>query len=63
LAAPLLVAGVTTLSEARPELRRVLGHVQRTNAASVKAFQKAGFAELPDVLTGRADSVTFAWVF
>ncbi len=60
LAPLLLLAGTRQLLAQFPQVRRVLGHVQPANAASVHAFERAGFQlEAP---AGAVDSLTFAWL-
>lgn len=63
LGAPLLILG----NEAARHywgtaLRRTLGHVQRVNEASIKAFRRAGFLTVNDPATP-TDSVSFEWRF
>lgn len=60
LAPLLLLAGTRRLLAQFPRVRRVLGHVQAANAASVHAFERAGFQ--PEAPTEAADSLTFAWL-
>ncbi|WP_426491625.1 UDP-2,4-diacetamido-2,4,6-trideoxy-beta-L-altropyranose hydrolase [Hymenobacter sp. 102] len=58
LAPLLLLAGTRRVLEHFPQVRRVLGHVQRVNTASVKAFERAGYGlqPAPDNAT-----LTFEW--
>ncbi|MBT2557464.1 UDP-2,4-diacetamido-2,4,6-trideoxy-beta-L-altropyranose hydrolase [Hymenobacter sp. ISL-91] len=60
LAPLLLLAGTRQLLTQFPGVRRVLGHVQTANAASVHAFERAGFRLQP--LANEADSLTFGWL-
>ncbi|MBC6607748.1 UDP-2,4-diacetamido-2,4,6-trideoxy-beta-L-altropyranose hydrolase [Hymenobacter sp. BT188] len=60
-AAVLLALGTTHLVQTFPHLRRIVGHVQLRNQASLRAFERAGYALLPVALSGEPDSVTFAW--
>ena len=60
LAPLLLLAGTRRLLAHFPQVRRVRGHVQAANAASVHAFERAGFQ--PEVPAEAADSLTFAWL-
>ncbi|QJX48251.1 UDP-2,4-diacetamido-2,4,6-trideoxy-beta-L-altropyranose hydrolase [Hymenobacter taeanensis] len=60
LAALLLLAGTRHVTAQFPQVRSVLGHVQPANVASVKAFERAGFWQLPDKLA-EANEVTFCW--
>ncbi|SET51748.1 UDP-2,4-diacetamido-2,4,6-trideoxy-beta-L-altropyranose hydrolase [Hymenobacter actinosclerus] len=60
LAPLLLLAGTRRLLAQFPQVRRVLGHVQAANAASVHAFERAGFQ--PEAPAEAADSLTFAWL-
>jgi UDP-2,4-diacetamido-2,4,6-trideoxy-beta-L-altropyranose hydrolase len=59
-AAPLLLAGTRAVLAAFPQVARILGEVKAENVASVRAFRRAGFAEVAG--TGPAGSRTFAWV-
>ena len=59
-AAPLLLAGTRAVLAAFPQVGRVLGAVKADNVASVRAFRRAGFAEVAG--SGPAGSRTFAWV-
>lgn len=61
LAAGLLVAGTRTLLVHFPGVRRVVGHVQAVNGASVRAFERAGFQPTPGTTDATTDSVTFVW--
>jgi RimJ/RimL family protein N-acetyltransferase len=61
-AALLLALGTRHLVQTFPRLRRIVGHVQRRNQASLRAFERAGFHMLPTPLSGEPDSVTFAWL-
>ncbi|QIX63054.1 UDP-2,4-diacetamido-2,4,6-trideoxy-beta-L-altropyranose hydrolase [Hymenobacter sp. BT18] len=61
LAPLLLLAGVRRLVEHFPAVRRVLGHVQAANVASVKAFERAGFMLAQDAPAHMA-SLTFEWL-
>ncbi|AYA36686.1 UDP-2,4-diacetamido-2,4,6-trideoxy-beta-L-altropyranose hydrolase [Hymenobacter oligotrophus] len=63
LSAPLLAAGTEALHQLRPQVQRVLGHVQLRNEASLKSFRRAGFAELPTAAATHPESLTFAWVY
>ena len=60
-AAGLLTLGTEHLAQAFPDLRRIIGHVQLRNEASLRAFERAGYALLPIPLSGEPNSVTFAW--
>ncbi|SMC00451.1 GCN5-related N-acetyltransferase [Hymenobacter roseosalivarius DSM 11622] len=60
-AALLLALGTAHLARAFPQLRRIVGHVQLRNQASLRAFERAGYTLLPTPLSGEPDSVTFAW--
>lgn len=60
-AALLLALGTTHLVQTFTHLRRIVGHVQLRNQASLRAFERAGYALLPVPLSGEPDSVTFAW--
>ncbi|KUG07394.1 UDP-2,4-diacetamido-2,4,6-trideoxy-beta-L-altropyranose hydrolase [Solirubrum puertoriconensis] len=63
LSAPLLVAGTEAVQQLQPQVKRVLGHVQLRNEASLKSFRRAGFTELSEAEASHPESVTFAWVF
>ncbi|NVO85219.1 UDP-2,4-diacetamido-2,4,6-trideoxy-beta-L-altropyranose hydrolase [Hymenobacter terrestris] len=60
LAPLLLLAGTRQLLAQFAQVRRVLGHVQAANAASVHAFERAGFQLRPTA--NPTDSLTFAWL-
>jgi spore coat polysaccharide biosynthesis predicted glycosyltransferase SpsG/RimJ/RimL family protein N-acetyltransferase len=60
-AALLLTLGTAHLAQTFPQLRRIIGHVQLRNEASLRAFERAGYTLLPAPLSGEPDSVTFAW--
>ncbi|NVO31169.1 UDP-2,4-diacetamido-2,4,6-trideoxy-beta-L-altropyranose hydrolase [Hymenobacter lapidiphilus] len=60
LAPLLLLAGTRRLLAQFPRVRRVLGHVQAANAASVHAFERAGFQQQPTA--SPTDSLTFGWL-
>ncbi|RFP63761.1 UDP-2,4-diacetamido-2,4,6-trideoxy-beta-L-altropyranose hydrolase [Hymenobacter lapidiphilus] len=60
LAPLLLLAGTRRLLAQFPRVRRVLGHVQAANAASVHAFERAGFQQKGTI--NPADSLTFVWL-
>ncbi|ALD21135.1 UDP-2,4-diacetamido-2,4,6-trideoxy-beta-L-altropyranose hydrolase [Hymenobacter sp. DG25A] len=62
LAPQLLVEGTRRVLQERPALRRVLGHVQQRNEASIRAFRRAGFQLLSEANSSQPDSVTFVWV-
>ena len=59
-AAPLLLLGTRAALAHWPAVGRVLGEVKADNVASVRAFRRAGFGEVPG--TGPAGSLTFVWV-
>ena len=61
-AALLLKLGTEQVVQTFPHLRRVVAHVQCRNQASMRAFERAGYALLPAPLSGEPDSVTFAWL-
>ncbi|GGF13931.1 UDP-2,4-diacetamido-2,4,6-trideoxy-beta-L-altropyranose hydrolase [Hymenobacter cavernae] len=61
LASGLLVSGTRQLLQQFPTVRRVLGHVQTVNLASIRAFERAGFHNLSFPETQVADSLTFSW--
>lgn len=61
-AALLLALGTAHLAQTYPQVRRIVGHVQGHNQASLRAFERAGYALLPGPLSGEPDSVTFAWL-
>ncbi|QIL77815.1 GNAT family N-acetyltransferase [Hymenobacter sp. HDW8] len=61
-AAPLLALGTAHLAQSYPQVRRIVGHVQRRNQASLRAFERAGYTLLPTPLSGEPDSVTFVWL-
>ncbi|UYZ60584.1 UDP-2,4-diacetamido-2,4,6-trideoxy-beta-L-altropyranose hydrolase [Hymenobacter latericus] len=63
LSAALLAAGTGALHQLQPQVRRVLGHVQLGNEASLRSFRRAGFAELGADEATPPESVTFAWVY
>lgn len=60
MAAPLLLAGTRAVLAHWPQLAQVRGEVKADNLASVRAFRRAGFAEVAG--SGPAGSLTFAWV-
>ena len=60
LAPLLLLAGTRQLLAQFAGVRRVVGHVQAGNAASVHAFERAGFQREPVI--NPADSLTFVWL-
>ncbi|WP_324671004.1 UDP-2,4-diacetamido-2,4,6-trideoxy-beta-L-altropyranose hydrolase [Hymenobacter sp. GOD-10R] len=62
LAAGLLAAGTWQLLQQFPAVRQVVGHVQATNLASIRAFERAGFQELSFSETANANSRTFYWL-
>lgn len=62
LAPQLLVQGTRHVLQEQPALRRVVGHVQQRNEASIRAFRRAGFQLLSEANSSQPDSVTFAWV-
>ena len=59
-AAALLLAGTRAVLTQFPQLREVRGEVKADNVASVRAFRRAGFAEVAG--SGPAGSRTFAWI-
>ena len=59
-AAPLLLAGTRALLAVFPQVGRVVGEVKADNLASVRAFRRAGFTEVPG--SGPEGSLTFAWI-
>jgi UDP-2,4-diacetamido-2,4,6-trideoxy-beta-L-altropyranose hydrolase len=64
LAPLLLLAGTRLATAAFPAVRQVVGHVQPTNMASVKAFERAGFQQrklLPDA-EKQNTPFTFDWL-
>lgn len=61
LASSLLVSGTRLLLQQFPEVRQVLGHVQMTNDASVRAFERAGFQKLSFPTKQPPNSLTFLW--
>ncbi|WP_071837686.1 UDP-2,4-diacetamido-2,4,6-trideoxy-beta-L-altropyranose hydrolase [Hymenobacter norwichensis] len=61
LAPLLLLAGTRTVLQHFPRLRRVIGHVQQSNTASIKSFQHAGFQITNQLPAAPAGSVTFVW--
>jgi RimJ/RimL family protein N-acetyltransferase len=61
LAPLLLLAGTRYLTRAFPKVQRILGHVQRHNIASVKAFDRIGFCRFVDQANNSSDSITFIW--
>ncbi|SNC65584.1 UDP-2,4-diacetamido-2,4,6-trideoxy-beta-L-altropyranose hydrolase [Hymenobacter gelipurpurascens] len=60
LAALLLLAGTRQVTALFPQVRRVVGHVQAANVASVKAFERAGFRQVAEK-SAEVDSVAFRW--
>jgi len=60
LAAGLLVAGTRAVAQQFPAVRRIVGHVQAENVASVRAFERAGFARLMDP-TAPVGACSFGW--
>ncbi|AMJ65857.1 bifunctional UDP-2,4-diacetamido-2,4,6-trideoxy-beta-L-altropyranose hydrolase/GNAT family N-acetyltransferase [Hymenobacter sp. PAMC 26628] len=62
LSAPLLVAGTEAAQAHFAGLRRVQGHVRATNPASVRAFERAGFAAEAPAADAPAGSLTFVWI-
>jgi UDP-2,4-diacetamido-2,4,6-trideoxy-beta-L-altropyranose hydrolase len=62
LAAGLLTAGTRQLLQQFPALRHVVGHVQTTNLASIRSFERAGFQELSFSDNTNANSRTFHWI-
>jgi UDP-2,4-diacetamido-2,4,6-trideoxy-beta-L-altropyranose hydrolase len=58
-AAPLLLAGTRAVLAHFPQVRRVVGEVKATNAASVRAFRRAGYALAGEA--GPAGGLTFVW--
>ncbi|MGI4833479.1 MAG: UDP-2,4-diacetamido-2,4,6-trideoxy-beta-L-altropyranose hydrolase [Janthinobacterium lividum] len=60
LAAPLLLAGTRAALAQWPRVAQVRGEVKADNVASIRAFERAGFAEVAG--SGPAGSRTFAWV-
>jgi UDP-2,4-diacetamido-2,4,6-trideoxy-beta-L-altropyranose hydrolase len=61
LAPLLLVAGTRSVLQAFPQLQRVVGHVQQSNVASIKAFQRAGYFVADNIPTEHPGSVIFVW--
>lgn len=59
LAPLLLLAGTRRVEEHFPAVRRVVGHVQEANVASVRAFERAGYELLP--ATSADGALTFIW--
>lgn len=62
LAAPLLLAGTAAAAAYFAGLRQVRGHVQASNGASVRAFERAGFSRQAGVPDAPAGSLTFVWI-
>ena len=62
LAAPLLLAGTEAARARFAGLRRVRGLVQADNAASVRAFERAGFAQEAAASDALPGSLTFVWI-
>ena len=60
LAAGLLVAGTRALLRQFPVVRQVVGHVRTSNAASGRAFGRAGFGRVETAPNG-LDSWVFVW--
>ncbi|OWP62337.1 UDP-2,4-diacetamido-2,4,6-trideoxy-beta-L-altropyranose hydrolase [Hymenobacter amundsenii] len=60
LAPLLLLAGTRRLLAQFAQVRRVLGHVQAANAASVHAFERAGFQR--QTMVSPANSLMFTWL-
>ncbi|SHK75749.1 UDP-2,4-diacetamido-2,4,6-trideoxy-beta-L-altropyranose hydrolase [Hymenobacter psychrotolerans] len=61
LAPLLLLAGTRLAVQHFPQAQQVLGHVQTTNTASLKAFERAGFRLSTQPLTPAPNSVSFVW--
>ncbi|MBX0290145.1 UDP-2,4-diacetamido-2,4,6-trideoxy-beta-L-altropyranose hydrolase [Hymenobacter sp. HSC-4F20] len=59
LAPLLLLAGTRRLAEHFPQVRQVVGYVQGANVPSVRAFERAGFQQLPEASTDGV--LTFGW--
>lgn len=56
----LLTAGAVKLKQQRPEVTRLIGHVQPSNVASVVSFRKAGFTEAAAIPSAETISLVFA---
>ncbi len=56
----ILTAGTVQLLKHRPDICRVIGHVQVTNIASSISFRKAGFTETKDIPLAEPNSIVFA---
>lgn len=62
LAPLLLLAGTRSLTQAFPKVQRILGHVQKHNTASIKAFIRVGFYQLSNQEDNNSsDPITFIW--
>lgn len=61
LAASLLLAGTRAVILAFPGLRQIVGYVQQSNVASIKAFQRAGYTITVDLPAEHPGSIAFSW--
>jgi UDP-2,4-diacetamido-2,4,6-trideoxy-beta-L-altropyranose hydrolase len=54
-----LTAAAINLQQQRPEVVKIIGHVQETNIASVTSFRKAGFTPTTQILAAEPNSLVF----